>query len=203
MSGWTISLPAALLLPAWKWLQGRLMPRPEFMRALRKAEWGANPQSVQWTESIRLKRGWLEWERHIEDCRLYFMRKDFGPDRDPEGIWLKWIEGGRPIDSLKITMEVGKTYESILVVRNEQEGTAYIANETFLQSRGNAKKFPLDPIRPAGINDIGGYYTFYLEIRSGKRRWRGDHYYAAFIPPAGVSNEQFKVETRDNLGPLS
>lgn len=189
------AVPAAWFISVWRWLRGKFMPRPQILTSTRKSQWGNDPECVEWAASFGFKKGWLCWKRQIENCRLFLIRKDFGPlDSPPEGIWLKWIEDGVSLDDLAITMVVGKTYEAILVVRDSREDAAYITNEGFITTGGNNKKWKLPSGRTFPI-DPNGRFTFWLEIRIGKKAYRSEHYYVLCVPPAGVSNDEFKLET--------
>ena len=191
----TVALPLALMLALWKWLMGRVMPKPVFMRNIQESDWDGDANISQWRASFGFRRGWFFCKDRIENCRLYLIRKDWGPPGEPEGIWLKWIENGNPVDSIKITLSAEKTYESTIVVRDTREGSAYIANERFISTDGREKKWELQPGRPPGINDPIGRYTFWLEIRAGTKRWRSEHYYVVTVPPAGENNDGFTLKT--------
>jgi hypothetical protein len=171
------------------------MPHPEFY-AVHKSHWDEEPDIAQWKVLVRLNRGWFWWRNKIKNCRLYLIRRDWGPlSSPPEGIWLKWICDGEKVKDLSITLEHDRKYEGVIAVRNFKDGVANIANETFIETNGLKKKFLLEPGRKPPINDPVGRYTFWLEVRSGKKKWRSHHFYALNVPPAGVSNDKFKLET--------
>jgi hypothetical protein len=192
----SFAIPITLFWSAYRFLWGLVMPVPEILRDRKKSLWPNDPDRCQWKIGLSVKRGLARWEKEIKHCRLYYIRKDYGPlDSPPEGIWLKWIVDGEPVDSLAITLEVGRTYDAIAVVRNWREGTAYVANEKFIESKGIDKKWPLFPGRDSKfINDDASRYTFWLEIRSGKKSWRSKHFYAVTVPPAGEANDKFTLQ---------
>jgi hypothetical protein len=189
-----IPFPINLIAPCYRWARNKVIPTPKFLTGTRKSQWLSRPDSCQWQISFTLQKG-LSWTKRIERCRLYLIRRDFGPlDSEPEGIWLKWVVDGEPVDPMAITMEVGRSYGTIVVVRDWREGTAYIANEAFIESKGTQKKWPLPPTRDSKfIDENKGRYTFWLEIRSGRKRWRSPHFYAAVIPAAGEHNDRVRL----------
>ncbi len=183
----------SLLVLLWP-IRHMFFPRPEITTAIEMTNWQGYPYIAQWRAGARLKRGWLFWINTLGDCRLYLIRKDWGPlDSQPEGIWLKWIEDGEPVDKLEKSLTVGRKYQTVMVARDDNEGTAYIANERFIETGGIEKKWELKSVRdyePGGI----GRYTFTLEIGRAAKRWRSNHYYAVYIPPAGAGDGEFKMD---------
>jgi hypothetical protein len=108
------------------------------------------------------------------------------------------MKDGVPLDSLAATLMTGGTYEAIAVVRNEHEadGTAFVANERFIETHGAQRKWRLPPGRhDPFIDDPVGRYEFWLEIRSKKKRWRSEHYYVVRVHPPGQNNDSFRLTT--------
>lgn len=169
------------------------MLKPVITPEIRKAQWGDDQESVAWFATLCVKPGGLCWRDRLENCRIFLIRRDFGRlDSPPEGIWLKWIEDGEQKDSLTIAMERGKKYETAIVVRNWRDSSAYIANERFIESLGAEKKWEL----PSGRicpRDKNGRFTFWLEIRVGRKAYRSEHFYALMVPPAGTTNNEFTL----------
>ncbi|MEQ8164842.1 MAG: hypothetical protein RIC93_02055 [Alphaproteobacteria bacterium] len=193
----TIAVPLGFAISAWRWLARVFMPKPVFSRDVKKSQWVGANNGTQWAVSLSVRTGVLFWKNKIENCRLYLIRGDWGPSGEPEGIWLKWIKNGQPIDDLKVTLDANDSYEAVVVVRDETEASAYIANERFIDTLGAEKKWELKPGRPCGINDPVGRYTFWLEVRSGqRRRWRSEHYYIVTVPPLGTNGGQFVLSTK-------
>jgi hypothetical protein len=191
----TVSLPFAMIISAWRWVTRRALPSPVFHPDAQQSQWSNQSDISQWTVSIGLKKGWLRWKNSIADCRLYLIRRDFGQQAEPEGIWLKWIVDGKTLDPLATTLTTGKTYRATVVVRDVHEGTAYIANQRFIESDGAEKKWRLPPGRnDRHIDDPFGRYTFWIEVRSGKAAWRSSHYYSVSVPPSGQGNASFTLE---------
>ena len=180
---------------AWRLIRRYLFPRPVVVEAISKAPpWRSDPHVIQWQITIRLRRGLLVWKNTLSKCRLYLIRRDWGPlDSPPEGIWLKWIESGIPIRELEISMRVGFTYEAIAVVRDDRDGMAYIANERFIETNGVEKKWLLKRDQPYSRSDIERF-TFRIEVGVDNIAWKSKHYYAISVPPVGVSNDEFKLE---------
>ena len=183
-----------LLTPA-RWMWGKLMPRPEILTIIQKSQWMNDPEILQWKTSIRLKRGWLFWKNKKHNCRIFLIRRDFGDlTSPPEGIWLKWIEDGKQIEKLNTTLVGRRTYEVVLLVRDSREGVAYITNEEFVESGGSQKRWQLKPGRDFPLDPVGRF-TFWIEVGVDNKRWRSQHYYAVRVPQAGVSNDEFVLET--------
>jgi hypothetical protein len=192
-----INIPITALPAVWKAGRDWLMPKPLFLRECEAAGWAVDPAATQLVVSIGIEAGWLWGQDMIPNARLYFIRKDFGPPGEPEGIWLKWIADGTVVHPLETNMLAGKDYKAVVAVRHPEEGIAYIANETFIESGGRERKWPLPPGRGPMIADPDGRYTFWLEVRSGKKRWRSEHFYALWVPPAGVRGERFTLKAVD------
>ncbi|MGH3338811.1 MAG: hypothetical protein ACRDPL_08290, partial [Propionibacteriaceae bacterium] len=81
-----------------------------------------------------------------------------------------------------------------------REGAAYIANEKYVDTGGTAKEWPLSPRSPDAMSsDAVGRYTFWLEVRTVKSRWRSAHFYVVSVPPPGPgSNHSFILMTLDD-----
>jgi hypothetical protein len=184
---------AAAVAAVCPWAWKRRFPTPEILpTATRKLSDDEN--SAQWEATIRLKRGLLFWINRLPGCRLYLIRLDWGLlTSRPEGIWLKWIESGTAISQLENSLVVGRVYHAIMVVRDAREGTAYVANERFIDTNGAEKKWSLKPERDYPPGDIGRY-AFTLQVGKGNKRWHFKHYYAAHVPPAGVGNDEFQMD---------
>jgi hypothetical protein len=177
-----------------KQLRGRFLPSPVFLRDARLYPSPEDPNVFCWRALVQLKRGWLYWPSTIAHCRLYLIRKDFGPLNDePEGISLEWTGG------TSSTLEVGKTYEAAVIIRDRREGIAYIAKG--IRTGQIQKKWPLRPGRGSEINDPVGRYTFWLEVRTDKKRWRSRHFYVVRVPPPGHDHE-FALDVRAPLPQL-
>ena len=183
----------AILILIWPWIWKRKFPRPCISGAVEKRV-GDNPNLQRWEVTITLKPGLLFWVRNLKRCRLYLIRRDWGPlTSRPEGIWLKWIDGDRPIEELETTLTVGRTYRAIVVERDDREGIAYVANERFVESGGTEKKWALKPKRDYPEGAVGRY-TFELEVGQDDKRWSYRRFYAVHVPPAGAGNDGFKME---------
>src|SRR5262245_35334289 len=181
----------------WNWLASRALPSPVFL-SVQRSQWGDEQTISQWTVPICVKMGLLRWKNKIAGARLYLDGRDFGPPRESEGILLKWIVDGKLADETSLI--AGKIYSTTIVVRDEREGTAYIANEQFVDTGGTAKEWALSPGRHGDmITDAIGRYTFWLEVRTEKSRWRSAHFYVVTVPPPGPgSNHSFLLMTLDD-----
>jgi hypothetical protein len=185
-------IPTAVALPILKWIGNRLMPTPEVLTDIEKLPWKDN--GCQFLVHIRLKRGFFFWINRLSNCRLYLIRRDFGDmSSEPEGIWLKWIIDGRAIDPLSIPLVIGRLYKAAVIVR-DPEGGAYIPNEEFVDTEGQKRKWHLPAGRASFPKDDFGRYTFWIDIGVGQKRWRSTYYYAAYIPPASLGNEHFRLD---------
>ena len=193
----TMALVARWTLGLRNWLASCALPSPSFLSA-EQSQWGDEQTISQWTVPICVKRGLLRWNNKIAGARLYLDRRDFGPPGEPEGIWLTWIVDGKPAHETTLIAE--KIYRATIVVRDEREGTAYIANEKYVDTGGTAKEWPLSPRSPDAMSsDAVGRYTFWLEVRTVKSRWRSAHFYVVSVPPPGPgSNHSFILMTLDD-----
>lgn len=166
------------------------------MRQPAEKPWRGDPDSRIWSECFEV-RGWLGYAA-IKNCSLYLIRRDWGDlTSPPEGMWMQWIEDGAPQEARTITLHAGRRYEALIAVRNTRENYACIAEHGFIESDGQVRKFNLPTERPSYISERGGRVTFELEIRSGKKTWRPDHYYSLIIPPPDESNDGFRMGTID------
>ena len=193
-----------------EWLWECAMPQPKFPHRALKAAWSYSPHSFQWHVRFKIRRGWLPFLHRIEQAKLYLIPQNFGPlDSPPEPICLKWIEDGTPLREREASLRVGNIYEAIVLVRNEEEGTAYIADEMFIDTAGHQKMWPLLPGGLPLHDGPIGRYTFWLEIRAGKHIWRSPYDFVVEVPPAGpLSDAAFKLQllerglaTQPGMGP--
>lgn len=148
------SVLITLFKPALQLLVSRAGAWPEFGRQATRIE---QSYGLLLRVPVTIRRGWISANPNIEDARAYLIRgDDFGPPGAPEGIWLRWIENGRLLPTLKAALTIGAHYEVTVVARSEVEGTAYVANEKFIDSKGAERKWALEAKRPPPINENGG-----------------------------------------------
>ena len=172
--------PVGPLSMAWRMIKDR-PPPPYFGSPCLRA---AKPNESWWCIPITIQIS-LPWQKkEIGHCKARLMDSP-----QSTGIHLAWTVNPYKGGDDKVTLMKGETLLLPIAFRRDGDTKAYLTNLDYVTKEPN-KKWNRDP----------GNYTFYVELRSGEKKWSSPFKYILTIPSHNESDAHFRLEIENEVG---